>query len=76
MLISHIFLILIFTTTNLLQVYYVNIASYETVEKNKDIVIMKPNKGNGVVILDRKLYYNAIQELIADPSKFEKFNKT
>ena len=76
MLISHIFLILIFTTTNLLQVYYVNIASYETVEKNKDIVIMKPNKGNGVVILDRKLYYNAIQELIADTSKFEKFNKT
>ena len=76
MLISHIFLILIFTTTNLLQVYYVNIASYETVEKNKDIVIMKPNKGNGVVILDRKLYYNAIQELIAGTSKFEKFNKT
>ena len=37
---------------------------------------MKPNKGNGVVILDRKLYYNAIQELIADASKFEKFNKT
>ena len=28
--------------------------------KNKDIVITKPNKGNGVVILDRKLYDNAI----------------
>ena len=28
--------------------------------KNKDIVITKPNKGNGVVIIDRKLYNNAI----------------
>ena len=39
--------------------------------KNKDIVITKPNKGNGVVILDRKLYDNAIQ----DTSKFEKLNE-
>ena len=42
--------------------------------KNKDIVITKPDKGNGVVILDRKLYDNAIQELISDTSKFEKLN--
>ena len=40
--------------------------------KNKDIVITKPNKGNGVVILDRKLYNNAIEEIISDSSKFEK----
>ena len=39
---------------------------------NKDIVITKPNKGNGVVILDRKLYNNAIEEAISDTSKFEK----
>ena len=36
---------------------------------------MKPDKGNGVVILDRKLYDNAIQELILDTSKFEKLNE-
>ena len=29
--------------------------------KNKDIVITKPDKGNGVVILDQKLYNNAIE---------------
>ena len=29
--------------------------------KNKDIVITKPDKGNGIVILDRKLYKNAIE---------------
>ena len=62
-------------TTNLLHVYYVNIASYETLEKNKNIVITKPDKGNGVVILDRKLYDNAIQEIISDTSKFEKLNE-
>ena len=31
--------------------------------KNKDIAITKPNKGNGVVILDRKLYINAFEEI-------------
>ena len=36
---------------------------------------MKPDKGSGVVILDRKLYNNAIQEIISDTSKFEKLNE-
>ena len=27
---------------------------------------MKPDKGNGTVILDRKLYNNAIEEIISD----------
>ena len=35
---------------------------------------MKPDKGNGVVILDQKLYKNATEEIIKDTSKFEKFN--
>ena len=43
--------------------------------KNKDIVITKPDKGNGVVILDQKLYYNAIQEKISGNSKFKKLNE-
>ena len=50
-------------------------ASYETLKKNKDIVITKADKGNGVVILDRKLYNNAIEEIISDTSKFEKLNE-
>ena len=33
----------------------------------------KPDKGNGVAILDRKLYDNAIQEIYT--SKFEKLNE-
>ena len=33
-------------------------------KKNKDIVITKPDKGNGVVILDRKLYNNPSKHLL------------
>ena len=43
--------------------------------KNKDIVITKPNKGNEVVILDRKLYNKTIEEIISDTCKFEKLNE-
>ena len=39
-------------------------------KKNKDIVITKPDKENGMVNLDRKLYKNAIEEIISDTSKF------
>ena len=41
----------------------------------KGIVITKPDKGNGVVILDRKLYSDAIEEIISDSSKFEKLDE-
>ena len=43
--------------------------------KNKDILITKPDKRNGIVILDRKLYDNAIEEIISDTSKFEKLSE-
>ena len=36
---------------------------------------MIPNKGNGVIILDRKLYDKAIQETISDTCKFKKLNE-
>ena len=43
--------------------------------KNKDIVVTKPDKGNGVAILDRRLCNNAIEEIISDSSKLEKLNE-
>ena len=36
---------------------------------------MKLDKGNRVVILDRKPYNNAIEEIISDISKLEKLNE-
>ena len=36
---------------------------------------MKPDKGTGVVIFDRKFYDNAIKEIISGASKFKKLNE-
>ena len=43
--------------------------------KNKDTVITKHNKRNGVVILDQKVYNNSVQEIIPETYKFEKLNE-
>ena len=47
----------------------------QNLRKNKDIVITKPNQGNGLIILDQKFYNNAIEEIISDTSKFEKLTE-
>ena len=39
--------------------------------KNKDIVILRPDKGNGVVIMDKITYKLKMQELLNDESKFK-----
>ena len=38
--------------------------------QNKNIVILKPDKGNGVVFFDRATYDNSILDIISDSSKF------
>ena len=38
-------------------------------------IITKPDEGNGAVILDQKLYDNAIQKIISNASKFEKLDE-
>ena len=43
--------------------------------RNKDLVITKLDKGNGVVILDRKLYKNAVEDIISVTSIFEKLSE-
>ena len=42
---------------------------------NKVIVIRKPDKGNGIAMLDRTLYNNAIEEIISDTSEFKKLSE-
>ena len=39
-------------------------------KSNNEIVVQRPDKGAGVVILDKKDYDNKLLELISDPSKF------
>ena len=47
----------------------------QNLRNNEDIVIRKCVKGNGAVIVDQKLYNNAIEEIISDSSKVEKLNE-
>ena len=46
----------------------------KSLRRNKNIVILKPDKGNGVVVLDRTTYEDSIINLISDSSKFSKLN--
>ena len=41
---------------------------------NKDIIILKPDKGNSVVILNRNDYINKMSELLSDTEKFKRVN--
>ena len=70
----------LFTTTNLFTATKPSLRILRqhrvlrNLRKNRDIVITKPDEGNGVVTLDRNFYNNAMEEIIADNSKFEKFH--
>ena len=47
-----------------------DIKELKALGKNKDIVVTKPDKGRGVVILDRSIYLQKLNELISDRTKF------
>ena len=42
---------------------------------NKDIVITRPDKGSGIVILDKTFYEEKILRLTSDVNKFRKLNE-
>jgi len=35
-------------------------------KKNKDVIILRPDKVNGIVVLDKVVYNNAISDLLND----------
>ena len=39
---------------------------------NKDFIILRPDKGHGVVVLDKVVYNKAMVDLLRDNSKFKK----
>ena len=41
-------------------------------QRNEGIIIVKPDKGNGVIILDRNTHHNSLLTLISDASKFSR----
>ena len=38
--------------------------------QNKDVVVRKPDKGRGLVLLDRSRYLQSMRNIIGDTSKF------
>ena len=40
-------------------------------DRNSNIVVCKPDKGNGVVVVDKDRYVDSIQTIISDQSKFQ-----
>ena len=57
-------------TKNVLRKYKV----LNKLRNNKDILITRPDKGNGVVILDRRFYMSNIYDIVNDESKFLKLS--
>ena len=43
----------------------------QNLAKNKDIVVMRPDKGTGVVIMDKSDYVNKVEQIILDETKFK-----
>ena len=50
-------------------------AAIKTLQSNKDIVIKRPDKGGGVVVLDKTYYNNSLLSLIQDTNKFIECDK-
>ena len=48
-----------------------HLLTIKQLKKNKDIVITKPDKGNGVVILNRVDYIKKMEEVLSRDGKFE-----
>ena len=46
----------------------------QSLKRNKSIVILKPDKGNAVVILDRSIYNEQIYNILRDETKFSKLS--
>ena len=47
----------------------------EKLRRNKDIVVTRPDKGNGVVVMDRVIYNQQMYALLSDKSKFKKLSE-
>ena len=49
-----------------------DISLLRSLGRNKDLVVCKPDKGRGVVLLDKKDYVSKMNDILVDSSKFTK----
>ena len=54
----------------------VEIAAIKELKRNKEVIISRPDKGNGVVIMNRAEYVDKMNVILADDSKFERLGGT
>ena len=47
----------------------------QTLRNNSNIITLKPDKGNGVVILDRNIYLDSCFDILNNKSKFKVLDK-
>ena len=52
------------------------IAAIKELKRNKEVIISRPDKGNGVVIMNRAEYVDKMNVILADDSKFERIGGT
>ena len=50
------------------------LSALKKLSKDRDIVILRPDKGNGVVILNKADYIYKVETLLSDASKFKKLD--
>ena len=51
-----------------------DISELKGLSANEDSIVSRPDKGNGVVIVDKDRYVSSMLSLISDQSKFEQIN--
>ena len=52
-----------------------HLKAINNLKKKKNIIITRPDKGNGVVILDRKDYIEKMNPILSDKKKFERIGE-
>ena len=50
------------------------LSALKKLSRNKNLIILRPDKGNGVVVLNRIDYINKVESLLSDASKFKKID--
>ena len=51
-------------------------SALKSLSQDKNIIISRPDKGNGIVLMDRSDYKEKMHTLLSDTSKFEKTKET
>ena len=62
------------TFFHLINVSKAELAALRNLSKNKNLVILRPDKGNGIVILNKSDYISKVELLLSDSCKFKKLD--